>query len=71
MALLSFWKSNRDEVLKLTIEQIVSNAGDGNLRDSSSCSQELWAAAGFKDTELGVLMEPEVDHGTAKVYTGV
>jgi hypothetical protein len=41
MALLSFWKSNRDEVLKLTIEQVVSNAGDGILRDQSSCSDEL------------------------------
>lgn len=38
---LSFWKSNRDEVLKLTIEQVMSNAGDGNLRDTSQCSQEL------------------------------
>lgn len=41
MPLLSFWKSNRDEVLNLTIEQVVSNAGDGNLRDTSTCSQEL------------------------------
>jgi hypothetical protein len=41
MALLSFWKSNRDEVLNLTIEQVVSNAGDGILRDQSSCSDEF------------------------------
>jgi hypothetical protein len=41
MPLLSFWKTNRDEVLKLNIEQIVSNAGDGNLRDKSECSEEL------------------------------
>jgi hypothetical protein len=41
MPLLSFWKSNRDEVLNLTIEQVVSSAGDGNLRDNSPCSQEL------------------------------
>ncbi len=41
MALLSFWKSNRDEVLNLTIEQVVSNAGDGILRDQSGCSDEL------------------------------
>ena len=26
-----------------------------------------WAAAGFKDTELGVWMEPEVDHGATEV----
>ncbi|MEO7862628.1 MAG: hypothetical protein ABIU05_19775 [Nitrospirales bacterium] len=41
MPLLSFWKNNRDEVLKLTIEQVVSSAGDGNLRDNSPCSQEF------------------------------
>jgi len=41
MPLLSFWKSNRDEVLKLNIEQIVSSAGGGNLKDNNSCSEEL------------------------------
>lgn len=41
MALLSFWKSNKDEVLKLTVEQVLSNAGDGNLRDNSECSAEF------------------------------
>ena len=30
-----------------------------------------WPAPGFKDTELGVLMEPEVCHGEAEVYAGV
>jgi hypothetical protein len=41
MPLLSFWKNNREEVLGLTIEQIVSNAGDGSLRDNTKCSVEL------------------------------
>jgi hypothetical protein len=41
MPLLSFWKSNREEVLKLNIEQIVSSAGDGNLKDETNCSGEL------------------------------
>src|SRR6266702_4098359 len=41
MPLLSFWKSNKDEVLKLTIEQVLSNAGDGNLKDATKCSEEL------------------------------
>ncbi len=31
----------------------------------------LWPAAGSEDTELGVLMEPEVGHGEAEVYTRV
>jgi hypothetical protein len=41
MPLLSFWKSAKDEVLKLTIEQVVSSAGDGNLRDGAPCSIEF------------------------------
>jgi hypothetical protein len=31
----------------------------------------FWPAPGSEDTELGVLMEPEVDHGEAEVYTRV
>jgi hypothetical protein len=30
-----------------------------------------WPAPGSEDTELGVLLEPEVDHGEAEVYAGV
>jgi hypothetical protein len=41
MPLLNFWKNNREDVLKLTIEQIVANSGDGNLRDGSESSREL------------------------------
>jgi hypothetical protein len=41
MPLLSVWKSNRDEVLKMSIEQVVSIAGDGNLRDQAESSEEL------------------------------
>jgi hypothetical protein len=41
MPLLSFWKNDRQAVLKLSIEQIVMNAGDGKLKDDSDCSQEL------------------------------
>ncbi len=31
----------------------------------------LWPAPGSEDTEFGVLMEPEVRHGEAEVYTRV
>jgi len=41
MALLSFWKSNKEEVLKQNIEQVVSNAGKGNLLDETECSIEF------------------------------
>jgi hypothetical protein len=30
-----------------------------------------WAAADFEDTELGVLLEPEVGHGATEVYARV
>jgi hypothetical protein len=30
-----------------------------------------WPAPGSEDTELGVLLEPEVAHGEAEVYAGV
>jgi hypothetical protein len=33
--------------------------------------QAIWPAAGSEDTELGVLLEPEVGHGEAEVYTRV
>jgi len=36
------------------------------------CSRfDSWPAAGSEDTELGVLLEPEVGHGEAEVYTRV
>lgn len=41
MPLLSFFSSNPDAVAQLTIEQVVVNAGDGVLKDNSTCSQEL------------------------------
>jgi hypothetical protein len=41
MPLLAFWESNPDEIGKSSIEQIVAMAGDGNLKDNSSCSDEL------------------------------
>jgi hypothetical protein len=41
MPLLDFWKTNRDVVLNLSIEQVLANAGDGALRDRSECSIEL------------------------------
>jgi len=34
-------------------------------------SGQVWPAPGSEGTELGVLMELEVDHGTTEVYAGV
>ena len=41
MPLISFWRTAREEVLKLSIEQVVSSAGDGVIRDQSACSTEF------------------------------
>lgn len=41
MPLLDFWKSNPAAVLSLSIEQIVSSAGDGKLRDDTNSAGEL------------------------------
>jgi hypothetical protein len=41
MPLLAFWKSAPESVAQLAIEQVVSNAGDGSLKDGSTCSKEL------------------------------
>jgi hypothetical protein len=43
------------------------------VSDSSTrtAAGDAWPAPGSEDTELGVLMEREVGHGEAKVYTRV
>ena len=41
------------------------------LQPTVEPEQEPWPAPGSEDTELGVLMELEVDHGETEVYTRV
>jgi hypothetical protein len=41
MPLMALWESNADAIAEFTVEQVVSSAGDGNLRDASVCSSEL------------------------------
>jgi hypothetical protein len=41
MPLIALWSSNRTAIDEFSIEQVVTAAGDGNLRDGSFCSQEL------------------------------
>jgi len=41
MPLISLWTSNPGAVTDLSIEQIVATAGDGKLRDETTCSVEL------------------------------
>jgi hypothetical protein len=45
---------------------------DRNLEASAETNDRSdWPAPGFEDTKLGVLMEPEVRHGTSEVHAGV
>jgi hypothetical protein len=48
--------------------QIVINLDVTTLIIAASA---VWPAPGSADTELGVLMEPEVCHGETEVYTRV
>jgi hypothetical protein len=41
MPLISIWQTNPSAISEFTIEQIVSVAGNGDLRDSGQCSREL------------------------------
>jgi hypothetical protein len=47
---------------------VLSGAEDVALSDYR---RAVWPAPGFTDTELGVLMEPEVCHGATEVYARV
>jgi len=42
-----------------------------NLSPLYGVELRVWPAAGSADTELSVMMEPEVCHGEAKIYAGV
>ena len=43
MPLISLWETSAKAVSEFTIEQVVTNAGDGILKDDSLCSKELRA----------------------------
>jgi HNH endonuclease len=48
-----------------------SKAAERDPGFKPSPQAEAWPAPGSEDTELGVLMEPEVGHGETEVYAGV
>ena len=51
MPLLALWSSNPNAIGEASIEQIVAIAGDGNLKDGSSCSAELREYLSQTDSE--------------------
>jgi len=62
---------------KVRVEHVHIHAGAQGVSGISNSSKERdnedakWPAPGSEDTELGVLMEPEVSHGETEVYAGV
>ena len=56
---------------RYSISQISGGYYDLNIVAFYILKGRLWPAPGSADTELGVLMEPEVCHGEAEVYTRV
>jgi len=49
----------------------MANTAEEDAKAKPSRKLFWWPAAGSEDTELGVNMEPEVDHGTTEIYTRV
>ncbi len=47
------------------------NTDNERATDLNPTDTTIWPAPGFTDTELGVLMEPEVCYGATEVYEGV
>ncbi|CAM8411376.1 hypothetical protein MCEREM36_01229 [Candidatus Methylopumilus universalis] len=41
MPLINMWRANRESVLALSLEQVVTLAGDGQLKDNSETSSEF------------------------------
>jgi hypothetical protein len=68
-----FWVNWKQRSLKPLIiagtPAIFIDANSYQVADSNIPHVARWPAAGSEDTELGVLMEPEVGHGEAEVYT--
>jgi hypothetical protein len=55
----------------LTAESTFRELLNQTQRAQQALEKAFWPAPGSADTELGVLMEPEVCHGATEVYTGV
>ena len=59
-----------EDALQRAIEQVL-HIRPKQHRALFGINAPLWPAPGSEDTELGVLMEPEVGHGETEVHAGV
>src|SRR5665213_79938 len=53
------------------VEKMREAIDTGQAKSASAAATMFWPAPGSEDTELGVLMGPEVRHGEAEVYARV
>jgi hypothetical protein len=51
MPLLALWKADQSAVLSMNLQQIITTAGDGTLRDNSDCCSEFRAFLGSVSSE--------------------
>jgi hypothetical protein len=71
---LGFEEGPDDEAQETNGEQIIAilKEYEAGMKTADLCRKHgIWPAPGSEDTELGVLMEPEVGHGETEVYAGV
>ena len=61
------WRQIADGLLVAVIVVVIDEGIDLGLEVAG----EVWPAAGSADTEFGVLMELEADHGTTEIYARV
>jgi hypothetical protein len=62
------WPEKREGACQ---ERVLANLRIDELEKFFDQKRKNWPAPGSEDTELGVLMEPEVSHGETEVYAGV
>jgi hypothetical protein len=63
---------NKDNTAYVLVSFLTQSGGETNTAElARKVESGNWPAPGSADTELGVLMGPEVSHGETKVYAGV
>jgi CBS domain len=72
-ATLEDWQKQKTAPGDLPVDEYLEQFEFARVTEEMSRAFDAmdWPAPGSADTELGVFMGPEVDHGETKVYSGV
>ena len=65
MIVLNIGRQSAAQVMLIDNDNVIKTFAPDRANDPL----DIWPAPGSEDTKLGVLMEPEVGHGEAEVYT--